>query len=139
MEYFKNIFFGIEYPDFDVKFFFIKILVFALAILVLGYLLYLLFTKTLFQKETRAKALNIRLAFLWSLVAFSIIYSTYITIYIYVNSDMLLNLQYTGFKESLIATGLFIIQPQVLILIGLITVFYVKQKKYLKQINNQQI
>ena len=139
MEYLKNIFFGIEYPDFDLKFFFIKILVFVLAILALGYLLYLLFTKFLFRKETRTKTLNIRLAFLWSLVAFSIIYSIYITIYIFVNSDMLLNLRYVGFKESLIATGLFIIQPQILTLIGLITVFYVKQKQYLKQINNQQI
>lgn len=141
MEYLKNIFFGIDYPDFNVKFFFIKILIFALAILVLGYLLYLLFTKILFRKETGNKELNIQLAFLWSLVAFSIIYSVYIIGFIYENSNFLLNwsianLDSINFFEILKGIGLFIIQPQILTLIGLIVIFYVKQKQYLKQINN---
>ncbi len=121
----ENIYFNSVYSNFEQTF--ISLLMFIALSGVLIYVIYFLLSKLLFKKSKQRKEISLRLAFLWSLFVFFILYNTYIFIFLFrVGVDNM------NFASSVLYLGLL---PQIFIYLALIIFFFIKRHTLKKIIN----
>lgn len=121
----ENIFFNSCYSNFEQTL--ISLLLFVALGCVLIYVIYFVFSKLLFKKSKQRKEISLRLAFLWTLFVFFILYNTYVFIFLYkIGVDNL------NFVSGLLYLGLL---PQIFIYVALIIFFFIKRHTLKKIIN----
>ncbi|MDR2773756.1 MAG: hypothetical protein LBC19_03245 [Tannerella sp.] len=125
----ENLFFNIDYASFNQML--IKLGVFLLTNGLLIYACYFALSKLLFRKSRQRKELSLRLAFLWSLFAYFVLFNVYLFALIFVNGTDAF--QWTAPKSYL---G---IAPQLTVYLGLTVYFFIKRKILKQIINNNSI
>lgn len=125
----ENLFFNTEYTS--IQQMLIKILAFLLSSGLLLYSIYLALTKLLFRKNKHRKEINLRLAFLWTIFAYFILFNVYIFVLFYKNGVDSFNWTSTEFYLGIIA--------QLTIYIGLLVYFFIKRHFLKKFINSKSI
>jgi hypothetical protein len=125
----ENIFFDITYTSLSELL--IKIFAFLLVSGLSIYLVYFALTKLLFRKNKHRKELNLRLIFLWTIFAYTILFNVYIFVLFYrIGID---SLNWTSAKFYL---GII---PQLIIFIGLLAYFFIKRHSLNKIIKENSI
>ena len=113
----ENIFFDITYTSLSELL--IKIFAFLLVSGLSIYLIYFALTKLLFRKNKHRKELNLRLIFLWTIFANTILFNVYIFVLFYrIGIDSLL------WTSANFYLGII---PQLIIYIGLLAYFFIKR------------
>jgi len=125
----ENIFFNSGYSNFE------QTLISLLAFIALGgvilYFTYFVLSKLLYKKSKQRNEISLRLTFLWSLVAFFILFNTYIFIFFFKIGVVNLN-----FSSAILYLGLL---PQIFIYLALIIYFFVKRYSLKKTINENSL
>ncbi len=121
----ENIFFNSGYSNFEQTL--ISLLIFVALSGIIIYVIYFVFSKILFRKNKQRKEISLRLALLWTLFVFFVLYNTYVFVFFYkIGIDNL------NFASGLIYLGLL---PQIFIFIALIVFFFIKRHTLKKIIN----
>lgn len=123
MEY---IFFNTEYTTLTALL--VKIVVFTAITALLLYAIYFVLTKTLFRKSQLDRTTTLRLTFLWAIFVCFIVFNIYIAVLFYHNGIDSLQWISPVFYLGILA--------QLLVYIGLITLFFVKRHSYKKKLFN---
>jgi len=126
MEY---IYFNIDYTTLTTML--VKIVAFTAITALLLYIIYFVLTKTLFRKSSLDRTIALRLTFFWAIFAYLIMFNIYIAVLFYHNG--IDSLQWTSPKFYL---G---IMAQLLVYVGLATLFFVKRHSYKKEIKNNSL
>jgi hypothetical protein len=122
----ENLFFDTSYISFQQTL--IKVIAFLALSGLLLYLIYFVLTKFLFRKYKHRKEIILRLVFLWSIFAFTVLFVSYIFVLIYKNGVDSFQWTYLKFYLGIIA--------QIIIYIGVIIFFFLKRHS-LKKITNE--
>lgn len=109
----------------------IKVAAFLLASGLILYVIYLMLTKILFQKNKHRKEINLRLVFLWTIFSYFILFNVYLFFLFYRNG--LDSLHWTSWKFYL---G---IAAQLVIYFVLLACFFIKRHSLIKIINEKSI
>jgi hypothetical protein len=125
----ENIFFDTSYTSLTEML--IKVIAFLLISGLLLYVIYLALTKLLFRKNKHRKEINLRLAFLWTIFAYFILFNVYIFVLFYKNGIDSLHWTSAKFYLGIIA--------QLTIYIGLLAYFFIKRHSLNKIINEKSI
>lgn len=121
----ENIFFNSGYSNFEQTL--ISLLIFFAFSGIIIYVIYFVFSKILFRKNKQRKEISLRLALLWTLFVFFVLYNTYVFVFFYkIGIDNL------NFASGLIYLGLL---PQIFIYLALIIFFFIKRHTLKKIIN----
>lgn len=121
----ENIFFNSVYSNFEQTL--ISLLIFVVLSGVLIYVIYFVLSKLLFKKSKQRKEISFRLAFLWTLFVFFVLYNAYVFIFLYkIGIDNL------NFTSGLLYLGLL---PLIFIYVALIIFFFIKRHTLKKIIN----
>jgi hypothetical protein len=122
-------FFNIDYIPFSQTL--IKIVVFLLTSGLLIYAGYFALSKMLFRKSKQRKELSLRLAFLWALFAYFILFNIYFSVLIFVVGTDAFQWKNPKFYLCIIA--------QLTVYFGLTVLFFIKRKTLKEIINNSSI
>ena len=125
----ENIFFDTSYTSLTEML--IKVIAFLLISGLLLYVIYFALTKFLFRKNKHRKEINLRLAFLWTIFAYFILFNIYIFVLFYKNGIDSLHWTSAKFYLGIIA--------QLTIYIGLLAYFFIKRHSLNKIINEKSI
>ena len=125
----ENIFFDTSYTSLTDTL--IKVTAFLLVSGLLLYVIYFCLTKILFRKSKHRKEINLRLAFLWTIFAYFILFNGYIFLLFYRNGIDSLHWANAKFYLGIIA--------QLTIYIGLVAYFFIKRHSLTKIINEKSI
>lgn len=121
----ENIFFNSVYSNFEQTL--ISLLLFVALSGIIIYVIYFVLSKLLFKKSKQRKEISLRLAFLWTLFVFFILYNIYVFIFLYkIGVDNL------NFASGLLYLGLL---PHIFIYLALIVFFFIKRHTLKKIIN----
>ena len=125
----ENIFFDTSYTSLATML--LKVITFLLVSGLLLYVIYFALTKLLFRKNKHRKEINLRLAFLWTIFTYFIVFNVYIFVLFYKNGIDSLHWTSAKFYLGIIA--------QLTIYIGLIAYFFIKRQSLNKLINEKSI
>lgn len=125
----ENILFDTSYTTLQQMLY--KVLFFLFVSGLLLYLIYFILAKTLFRKNKLRKEINLRLAFLWSLIVYFIIFNVYIFVLFYKNGIDSLHWTNPRFYMGIVS--------QLTIYIGLICFFFIKRHSLINIINEKSI
>lgn len=122
MEY---IYFNATYSNFELTL--ISLLMFLLISGVLIFVIYFVLSKLLFRKSKQRKEISLKLTLLWSLLAFLILFNTYIFLFFF-----MVGVDNMNFTSGVLYLGLL---PQIFIYLALIIYFFIKRHSLKKLIN----
>ena len=109
----------------------VHIVAFMAITALLLYVIYFVLAKTLFRKSRLDRTITLRLTFLWAIFVYLIVFNIYMAVLFYRNG--IDSLQWTSPKFYL---G---IMAQLLVYVGLATLFFVKRHSYRKEIKNNSL
>lgn len=125
----ENVFFNIDYVSFNQTLFKTGVLLLTSGLLI--YACYFALSKALFRKSRHRRELNLRLAFLWSLFAYFILFNIYFFILIFINGTEAFQWTKPAFYLGILS--------QLVIYLGLTVYFFIKRKILKQLINSNSI
>lgn len=125
----EDLFFDTNYTSLSIML--IKVFAFLFVSGLLLYVIYFALTKILFRKSKYRKEINLRLVFLWAIVACFILFNAYIFILLYKNGIDSFHWTSATFYLGIIA--------HLIIYIGLLAYFFIKRQSLSKIINEKSI
>ena len=125
----ENIFFDINFTSFEQML--LKVFTFILVSGILLFLIYFVLAKFLFNKNNYRREVKLRLAFLWALLVFFILFNVYIFVLFYKNGIDSFNWTIPNFYLGIFA--------QLSIYIGIFIYFFIKSYSLKKIIKDNSI
>jgi len=125
----ENIFLDTNYTSFEQSI--IKAVIFIAISALLLYLIQFILTKLLFKKSEQRKEINIKLAFLWSMVIYILLFNVYWYFLVFLNGVDAFNWSTPSFYLGILA--------QILIFVGVVVYFFIKSAALTKIINDKSI
>ena len=125
----ENLLFKIDYNNFNETFIKLIFLLFLCGLII--YVLFFILSKILLRKSNYRKELALRIAFLWALLIFFMLFNVYLFVLFYMNGINKLNFINTKFYLGLL--------PQMLIYLSIITFFLLKRFKLISIISKSSL